>query len=103
MLVTFSSPAYADITMFGDVAVRLIKMMGHSGTIPSALLAEDVQPALEKIEAALKKQAALQEPEESSGEDDEDYVSLVHRAMPLIELLKASAADECNVMWDSNQ
>ena len=42
MLVTFSSPAYADITMFGDVAVRLIKMMGHSGTIPSALLAEDV-------------------------------------------------------------
>jgi hypothetical protein len=101
MLVTFSSPAYADITMFGDVAVSLLKLMGHSGTVPSALLAEDVQPALEQLESALKKQAALQEPDESSG-DEEDNVSLMHRAMPLIELLKASAADECNVMWKSN-
>jgi hypothetical protein len=34
MLVTFSCPAYASITMFGDVAVRLLKLMGHSGTGP---------------------------------------------------------------------
>ena len=45
MLVTFSCPAYADITMFGDVAIRLLKMMGHSGTVPSALLAADVPAA----------------------------------------------------------
>ena len=47
MLVTFSSPVSADITMFGDVALRLIKLMGHSGTIPGALAAEDVAPALQ--------------------------------------------------------
>ena len=29
MLVTFSCPAYADITMFGDSAVRLLKLMGQ--------------------------------------------------------------------------
>jgi hypothetical protein len=42
MLVTSSCPAYSDITMFGEVAVRLLKMMGHSGTVPSAVLAEDI-------------------------------------------------------------
>ncbi|MHB1236388.1 MAG: DUF1840 family protein, partial [Gallionella sp.] len=28
MLVTFTTKAYADITMFGDVALALLKMMG---------------------------------------------------------------------------
>ncbi|HAJ92821.1 MAG TPA: hypothetical protein DCO71_09470 [Gammaproteobacteria bacterium] len=32
MLITFSSSAYANITMFGDVALRLLKLMGHSGS-----------------------------------------------------------------------
>jgi len=32
--------------MFGDAAVRLLKLMGHSGTVPGALLAADVQTAL---------------------------------------------------------
>jgi len=103
MLVTFSCPAYADITMFGDVAVRLLKLMGHSGTVPSALLAEDVQAALERLEAAVEAGEQLPEPDESAQrEDDEPAVSLPHRALPLIELLKAAAKAKCNVMWDSS-
>jgi len=35
MLVTFTFAACADITIFGDVAIRLLKMTGHSGTVPS--------------------------------------------------------------------
>ena len=50
MLVTFKSDAYADIMMFGDAAHRLLKMMGHSGTLPSAILAEDVPAALDRRE-----------------------------------------------------
>ena len=53
MLVTFRTSAYANITMFGDVAVRLLKMMGHSGTVPSAIRADDVPAALERLKAAL--------------------------------------------------
>ena len=103
MLVTFSCPAYADITMFGDVAVRLLKLMGHSGTVPSALLAEDVQAALARLEAAVEAGEQLPEPDESAQrEDDEPAVSLPHRALPLIELLKAAATAKCNVMWDSS-
>ena len=103
-MVTFSCPAYADITMFGDVAVHLLEMMGHSGTVPSALVAADVPAALERLEAAVA--AAGQSPvpgEASQAEDEEPAVSLGHRALPLIELLKAAAKAECNVMWDSNQ
>ena len=30
MLVTFSTNAYSDITLFGVIALTLLKMMGHS-------------------------------------------------------------------------
>lgn len=103
MLVTFSCPAYADITMFGDVAVRLLKIMGHSGTVPGALLAEDIPAAIERLETAVEadKQAhAAEEPEED--EDGEPVVSLPHRALPLVELLKAAEKKECDVMWERN-
>jgi hypothetical protein len=103
MLVTFSCRAYADITMFGDIAVQLLKLMGHSGTVPSALLAEDVQAALERLEAGIARHEQMHDPQASrGGEDGEPAVSLAHRALPLIELLKAASKDECNVMWEKN-
>ena len=103
MLITFSCPANANITMFGDVAVQLIKLMGHSGTVPGALLAEDVPVALARLSAAIEAGEQLPEPRESGqGEDKESAVSLPHRALPLIDLLKAASNAKCNVMWDSN-
>lgn len=103
MLVTFSCPVYANITMFGDVAVQLLKLMGHSGKVPSAILADDVPAALAKLEAGIKKQGHKILPQGSPENDDgESYVTLSRRALPLIELLNASARAECNVMWDSN-
>lgn len=102
MLVTFTCPAYADITMFGDVAVRLLKMMGHSGTVPSALSAEDVQAALERLQAAVDAEKSAPKPAApAERNEDEPAVSLPQRALPLIELLKAAAAAKCAVMWDS--
>jgi hypothetical protein len=38
-----------------------------------------------------------------SGGEDDPPVSLSHRALPLIELLKAAARDECSVMWTANR
>ncbi len=102
MLITFQTKAYAPITMFGDVAITLIKLMGHSGSVPSALLAEDVPGALKRLQAAV-----IEHPDEPLGPQNGDsdrndkaqHVSLAHRALPLIELLKAAAADEVDVMW----
>jgi hypothetical protein len=103
MLITFKTPVYADITMFGDVAKALIKMMGHSGTIPGAILAEDVPTALEKLRAAVEHNPNA--PLNPHRDDDDDRpsgesVSLAKRALPLLELLEAAARDGKNVMWD---
>ena len=107
MLVTFRTRAYANITMFGDVAKQLLELMGHSGTVPSAIRAEDVPIALARLEAAMaQRQAAevAEAPEDEHGRDGNDAprkVTLSQRAVPLLELLRAAAAKKDAVMWDS--
>ncbi len=97
MLVTFTTNAYADITMFGNVALSMLKMMGQSGTVPSAILAADVPAALSRLRAAVDAEESPL-PVESKG-DDEPTVSISHRAMPLIDLLAAAAKSGADVMW----
>lgn len=106
MLVTFKTKAYPNITMFGDVAVRLLQLMGHSGTVPSAIVAADVPAALERLKAAIadeKTRAAASAPPPAGPDDDEREppVSLATRALPLIELLESAAEHGNDVMWDS--
>jgi hypothetical protein len=97
MLVTFTTNAYADITLFGDVAQTLLKMMGHSGAVPGALAATDVPEALSRLTAAIETGKATPPPPDP--DPDEPAVSLAHRALPLIELLAAAAKAETFVMW----
>ncbi len=102
MLVTFRTDAYSDITMFGDVAEQLLRMMGHSGTVPSAINPEDIPAALARLEAAL---AAHESAAETGAQNDEDEdgqprVSLRNRAFPLIELLEAAHREQTPVIWD---
>jgi hypothetical protein len=97
MLVTFTTNAYADITMFGDVALAMIKMMGHSATVPGAILAADVPAALSRLTTAIDAVKAV--PPVEGKETDERVVSMAHRALPLIGLLAAAAKAESNVMW----
>ena len=99
MLVIFTSKAYADITMFGDIAKKFIKFMGHSGTIPSAIKAEDIDVALHKLKAAVEQ--SDDDVESTANDDDESHVSLKVRAIPLIKLLEASSSQNVGVMWDS--
>lgn len=103
MLVTFTCNAYADITMFGDAAKRLLTMMGHSGTVPGAIMAEDVPAALDRLKSAIEAEQALPTPDLSmevqSDESNQLAVSLKHRAFSLIELLTAAAKEKCDVMW----
>jgi len=105
MLVTFKTQAYASITMFGDVAITLIKLMGHSGSVPGALMPEDIPAALERLKAAVaaRPEAPLDPhaPKGRSDDSEEPHVSLAHRALPLIELLTAASAAGAHVMWES--
>ena len=102
MLVTFECRAYANITYFGDVAKQLLAMMGHSGTVPGAIRAEDVPSALARLQDALRKYPDSQPsaPERGGNVDDKDAPVLLRtRALPLIELLNAAVKEECEVMW----
>ncbi len=100
MLVTFRTKSWGNVTMFGDVAQALLKMMGHSGTVPSALLAKDIPQALERLKRGL---AAAPQPKvdpKAVDKDEEPPVPLQKRAYPLIELLQASVRKESDVTWE---
>jgi hypothetical protein len=104
MLVTFRTNAWANITMFGDVAVALLKMMGHSGTVPSALLARDIPAALARLKQQLARRGEEEYAGAPSGDDDgEKPVGLALRAYPLIEMLSAAAEQEADVMWQAGE
>ncbi|WP_220719992.1 DUF1840 domain-containing protein [Agarivorans litoreus] len=103
MLITFSCKAYANVTMFGDIGLALLKMMGHSGSVPGAIRAEDVAEALSQLKAGLELAAKAQAEQSQANENDaelEPAISLNTRAQPLIELLSSAAKKHCDVMWD---
>ena len=78
----------------------MLRMMGHSETVPGAILAEDVPAALDRLKRAIEGAPARNESRQAEGEDsDEPPVSLAHRALPLIELLTAAVRQKADVMW----
>lgn len=100
MLVIFKTDV-GNITMFGDVARQMIKMMGHSETIPGAILAEDIPQALSRLKAALAKEKAPSSTDENEDDDDrEPAVSTAQRGLPLVNLLTAVAEAKCDLMWE---
>lgn len=106
-MIRFTSPAGASVSMFEKDAKALIRMMGHSGTIPSAIRADDVAAALHQLEAALKTEEAkdqtTQEAKPQAHAAEEKAVSVNVRAYPLLELLKAAMTKQKNVMWEQDK
>ena len=105
MLVRFRSRASGNITMFGDVAVKLLKLMGRSGNVPGAIMPEDIPAALQQLKTALSEYGAeapqdVNEDQDKPAEFIDEPVSLPTRAIPLIELLEGSLAEDVGVMWE---
>ena len=97
MLVRFDSKAGA-LTMFGDIAVHLLRMMGQTGQVPGAILSKDIPGAVERLNTAL---GAHHEPAQGGKTSDEEpRVALRHRALPLIELLERAAKTGADVIWE---
>ncbi len=103
MLVTFSTDAHADITMFRDVALIMLEMMEHSKTVPGAIMATDIPMALDRLKSAINAEKASSPAQDENEDEDnknEPSASLANRAPPLISLLAAAAAaaaEKCNV------
>ena len=101
MLVRFDSKA-GSITMFGEVAVDLLKLMGQSGALPGAILAADIPAAVERLRRGLDKQPASTDKADKT-DQSEPKVSLRQRAFPLIDLLERAAKRGADVIWDQEK
>jgi hypothetical protein len=107
MIVHFSTRAGA-LTLHGDAAVALLKAMGHSGTVPGAILAPELPAALARLRRALDELAAHpppSPPDRDDGEGDEERereppVSLRMRAVPFIDMIETAIARGSDLMWD---
>jgi hypothetical protein len=100
VLVRFDSKA-GTLTTFGDVAVKLLKLMGQSGAVPGAILAQDIPAAVSRL-----RQGIGQEPParaQNNAEENEPPVNLGQRAFPLIELLERAAKSGADVIWEEER
>lgn len=108
MLVRFHSKTSAGVLMFGDIAVALLRLMGMSGSVPGAVLAKDIPEALGRLRQAVESpegDRVLQPGGPKKHDDEADgpdvpQVKLRTRAYPLIQMLEAAAAGECDVIWE---
>ena len=104
MLIKFDSEA-GTFTMDGGIAVQLLKAMGHSGTVPGAILPADIPGALARLKGIVEKSVQEGNPAISnpaggeSGAETEAQVSLRQRAFPLIDLLTRAVARDKEVLW----
>ena len=103
MLVTFQCRACNDVTMFGDVAKTLLRMMGTHASVPGALHPDDIPLALHNLRNVFGMIAAHDnspEEEAAADSDREVEVGLEQRAFPLIELMHAAHRERAHVIWD---
>jgi hypothetical protein len=109
MLVKFST-RFGQLVMQGEPAVALIRLGGHSGTVPSAVLAADLPGFLAKLRAGLELQGDQVSPpppaKEPGGswEDDEEPrerpIKLRLRAVPLLDLLETAIRQHSDLFWE---
>lgn len=93
--------------MHGDAALALLKAMGHSGSVPGAILAADLPAALVRLRKALDDHAHAPPPPPppTDAEDDDERereppVTLRMRALPLIDMVETAIARDSDLMWE---
>ena len=109
MLVKFST-SFGQLVMQGEPAVTLIRLGGHSGTVPSAVLAADLPGFLAKLQAGLELQgdqvsppAPVNEPGGSGADEEEPRerpIKLRLRAVPLLDMLDTAVLRQSDLFWE---
>jgi hypothetical protein len=98
MLIKFDSDV-GSFSMDGEIAVQLLKAMGHSGTVPGAILPDDIPGALAKLRSVVERSPRRQQDRNPDDDEREVPVSLRQRAYPLIDLLARAADQRKEVLW----
>lgn len=108
MIVRFTTKA-GSLTLHGEAALALLRAMGHSGTVPGAILAAELPAALASLRTALASQPVAEpqppcpddaEDADDEGEEREPPVTLRMRAVPFIDMLETAVARDSDLMWE---
>lgn len=108
MIVIFQSQAAGDVMMFGDVAYKLMEIIGKEAASKGIVTVEQLPDAIARLKAAVsddkashagKQEEDLPAYEEAPDGTKRSYVSLARRAVPLIELLEWSLKKKLPVTW----
>ena len=108
MIIIFQSQAAGDVIMFGDVAYKLMEIMGKEqaakgivgvAQLPDAIARLKAAIAADKATRAGQKEDDLPQTEEAPDGSKRAFVSLTQRAVPLIELMEWSLKKNAPVVW----
>lgn len=107
-IVTFKSGAAADVIYFGDVARRMMELMGKDPDAKGIVTVEQLPDAIARLKTAIaadreRHRKLVQEDERSNevaeGGGTRPAVSLTQRALPLLAMLEESLAEKKPVVW----
>jgi hypothetical protein len=109
VLVQFST-RNGHLIMQGEPAQALLRLGGHTGTVPGAVLAADLSAFASRLREGLQTEGDRSSPgvaantnERTEREDDERRerpVSLRLRAVPLLEMIDTAIRRQSDLMWD---
>ena len=118
MLVRLNSNTSGEMIMFAEHAHRLFEIIGKECTARGVFTKEQLPEAIarlhqavdeEKLEAKLKAKEAqdagidANEDEEVTEENDREFVSLGHRAVPLIHLMEWTLKEGGFILWEADR
>ena len=99
-MVRFECKTGSGVSMLEQDAKQVLELMKHSGDVPGAILAEDVNDYLANLQTALSVDTNGSHQADNSEDDEEDAsVTIATRAYPLIELLKRAKSEQEDVLW----
>lgn len=108
MLITFKSAAGADVIMFGDIARKLVAIVGKDPQDGKGIVTvEQLPDAIARLRAAIEEDKARRAGQAQDDDEEPDPerrgmaapVSLAQRAWPLLDLLEASQKEGVPVVW----
>ena len=106
MLYKFKSRAAADLIMLEPHGRQIVSIMGKTPGASGIVTAAQIPAAIAALEAAVadeearvQAQAAEEGDDADAAEQRKDAVRLRQRVVPLIEMLKRSAAADVDVVW----
>jgi hypothetical protein len=107
MMIRFQTK-FGQLLMQGEPALALIRLGGHSGSVPGAILAAELPAFQQRLRAGLELHGEAYSPapvprepgDEENDEPRERPVRLRQRAVPLLDMIDTALRQPSDLMWE---